>query len=75
MKEFNHRHVMQLIGVSTESGVGVVMPYMANGSVLSYLKKEKMTLLLNEDTDIEKVVIIMYTISIRIVLMIISAQL
>ena len=55
MKYFKHRHVMPLIGVCLDSGVGVVMPFMANGSVLSYLKKEKETLLLNEDADIEQV--------------------
>ena len=55
MKYFKHRHVMPLIGVCLDSGVGVVMPFMANGSVLSYLKKERMALLLNEDADIEQV--------------------
>ena len=55
MKYFKHRHVMPLIGVCLDSGVGVVMPFMANGSVLSYLKKEKETLLLNEDANIEQV--------------------
>ena len=55
MKYFKHRHVMPLIGVCLDSGVGVVMPFMANGSVLSYLKKERITLLLNEDADIEQV--------------------
>ena len=55
MKYFKHRHVMPLIGVCLDSGVGMVMPFMANGSVLSYLKKERMVLLLNEDADIEHV--------------------
>ena len=58
MKDFKHRHVMPLIGVCLDSGVGVVMPFMANGSILSYLKKERGTLLLNEDAEIEKVKII-----------------
>ena len=52
MKDFNHPHIMSLIGVCLDVGVGVVMPYMANGSVLSYLKKERETLLLQ---DIEQV--------------------
>ena len=55
MKDFKHRHVMPLIGVCLDSGVGVVMPFMANGSVLSYLKKERAKLLLGEDSDIEEV--------------------
>ena len=49
---------MPLIGVCLDSGVGVVMPFMANGSILSYLKKERGTLLLNEDAEIEQVKII-----------------
>ena len=58
MKDFKHPHVMPLIGVCLDSGVGVVMPFMANGSILSYLKKERGTLLLNEDAEIEQVNII-----------------
>ena len=44
MKDFNHPHIMPLIGVCLDAGVGVVMPYKANGSVLSSLKKERETL-------------------------------
>ena len=53
MRDFNHPHVMSLIGVCLDNSVGMVMPFMANGSVLSYLKRERDTLLLNEDADIE----------------------
>ena len=49
MKDFNHPHIMSLIGVCLDAGVGVVMPYMANGSVLSYLKKEREALLLQDE--------------------------
>ena len=55
MKDFNHPHIMSLIGVSLGAGVGMVMPYMANGSVLSYLKKERETLLLQDEADMEQV--------------------
>ena len=55
MKDFNHRHIISLIGVCLDAGVGVVMPYMANGSVLSYLKKERKTLLLQDEADMEEV--------------------
>ena len=55
MKDFNHPHIMSLIGVCLNAGVGVVMPYMANGSVLSYLKKERKTLLLQDEADMEQV--------------------
>ena len=55
MQDFSHPHVMSLIGVCLDSGVGVVMPYMANGSILSYLKKERGILLLSEDAELEEV--------------------
>ena len=55
MKDFNHPHIMPLIGVCLDAGVGVVMPYMANGSVLSYLKKERKTLLLQDEDNMEQV--------------------
>ena len=55
MQDFSHPHVMSLIGVCLDSGVGVVMPYMANGSILSYLKNERGTLLLTEDAELEEV--------------------
>ena len=48
MHEFAHPNIMSLIGVCFNPGVGIVMPFMTNGSVLSYLKKEKATLLLRE---------------------------
>lgn len=43
MKKFNHPNVMNLIGVCIEVGKQpfIVMPFMANGSLLAYLKKER----------------------------------
>ena len=55
MKDFKHHNIMPLIGVCIDTTLGVVMPFMENGSVLSYLKKHKDTLLLNDDADIEEV--------------------
>ncbi len=57
MQEFHHPHVMSLIGVCLDAGPGVsmVMPYMTNGSLLDYLKKERSTLELAEGEDSEKV--------------------
>ena len=55
MSRFRHAHVMGLIGVclDTDSAPFILMPYMANGSLLKYLKKEreKIVLLNNEDED------------------------
>lgn len=43
MSKFNHPNVMILIGVCIDKGVSpyIVMPYMAYGSLLSYLKKQR----------------------------------
>ena len=53
MKQFNHPNVMNLIGVCMNAGPApyIVMPFMANGSLLSYLRKERPNLLLNETAD------------------------
>ena len=43
MKDFFHPNIMPLIGVCLDAGTGVsmVMPYMVNGSLLDYVKKER----------------------------------
>ena len=66
MKSFNHPNVLTLIGVCIELGPApyIIMPFMARGSLLDYLKKERPTLVLsrvaNENTydpdDVEIVV-------------------
>ena len=46
MKNLNHLHVMTLKGVCLDGGPMpyIVLPYMANGSLLSYLKMERSNL-------------------------------
>ena len=53
MKRFQHPHVMGLVGVCLDAGPApyIIMPYMANGSLQSYLKKERKSLILGEDAD------------------------
>ena len=43
MKALSHPNIINLIGVSVDAGDSpyIVMPYMANGSLLSYLRKER----------------------------------
>ncbi len=50
MKDFEHPNVLGLIGVSVDVGESpyIVMPFMANGSLLSYLKKERANLTIAE---------------------------
>ena len=57
MSRFKHAHVMGLIGVCLDAGSApyIVMPYMANGSLLHYLKKERNNLVLNQYTDGDEV--------------------
>ena len=53
MKYFDHPNVLQLIGVCLDAGPApyVVMPYMANGSLLHYLKKERNNIVLPVGVD------------------------
>ena len=58
MQAFDHPHVMSLLGVCMDAGPGIsiIMPYMANGSLLNYLKNERSELVLLEDgADPDKV--------------------
>ncbi len=68
MQEFNHPHVMSLIGVCLDAGPGVsmVMPFMANGSLLDYLKKERSNLVVDEEQE-DKVSLscVCYTVSVH----------
>ena len=42
MLSFNHPNVMSLIGLCLDTGVPlIIMPFMANGSVLEYLKSNR----------------------------------
>ena len=43
MKAFQHKNVLSLIGVCIDAGAApyLVMPYMLNGSLLAYLRKER----------------------------------
>ena len=57
MSRFTHPHVMGLIGVCLDSGPApfIVMPFMANGSLLYYLKRERKNIVLSEDDDADTV--------------------
>ena len=53
MKSFDHPHVMTLKGVCLDGGPVpyIILPYMANGDLLSYLKKERHSLIIKHDAD------------------------
>ena len=57
MKEFDHPNVLTLFGVCVDAGPApyIVMPYMAKGSLLTYLRKERHRILVDEKDDEEDV--------------------
>ena len=55
MQNFQHPHVLNIIGVCVDAGPApyIIMPYIANGSLLAYIKKEKTHLVIHNDADDE----------------------
>ena len=60
MKDFEHPNVMSLIGITTGAAISggapsIIMPYMARGSLLGYLRKEGDALKPRSDADVTHV--------------------
>ena len=57
MSKFHHPNVMKLIGVCIDMGESpyIVMPYMTNGSLQSYLKKHRAELTIDNPDNTELV--------------------
>ena len=53
MKQLSHPNVMSLLGVCLDAGPSpyLIMPFMAEGSLLNYLKKRRSTLVLANNID------------------------
>ncbi len=53
MCDFNHPNVITLIGVCIDGGPTpyIITPFMSNGSLESYLKKQRTELILEEGAD------------------------
>ena len=63
---FEHPHVLNIIGVCVDAGPApyIVMPFMANGSLLAYIRKEKLKLVVptdNEDNEQASVLVFVFT--------------
>ena len=58
MKFFDHLNVLTLVGMCVDSGPApyILMPFVSHGSLLSYLKKERHNLTVNEDSNQEELV-------------------
>ena len=50
-----HWLVSDIFGAKAASGLALLMPYMANGSLLAYLKKERPNLDLTDDAELDAV--------------------
>ena len=61
MHHFNHANVLTLKGVCLDGGPApyIIMPFMANGSLLAYLKKNRGTLVIpdKESNEVSLVII------------------
>ena len=57
MCRFKHVHVMGLIGVCLDAGSSpyIIMPYMDNGSLLEYLKRNRDKLIIVDESNEEEV--------------------
>ena len=76
MQDFHHPHVMTLIGVSFDANhtPSMVMPFMANGSLLSYLKNNRSFLLISDAVNEEKVRLSLYTCTTQTSMSLVSIQ-
>ncbi len=52
MKEFDHPNILPLRGVCLDGGPApyIIMPFMTNGSLLSYLKENRKELVMDPST-------------------------
>ena len=58
MLSFKHHNVMSLIGLCLDGDVPlIIMPFMSDGSVLDYVRKNRQHLFLTEESSQEKVLI------------------
>ena len=57
MAKFDHANVLTLRGVCLDGGPApyIIMPFMENGSLQSYLKKNRKSLIVPADSDTEDV--------------------
>ena len=56
MEKFNHPNVLTLKGVCLDGGPApfIIMPFMSNGSLLDYLKKNRGTLVVSRERNYEE---------------------
>ena len=54
MKDLNHPNILRLIGICVDGGPApfIITPFMENGSLLSYLRKNRNTFLSPTEDDV-----------------------
>ena len=54
MKDLNHPNILRLIGICVDGGPApfIITPFMENGSLLSYLRKNRNTFLLPTEDNV-----------------------
>ena len=59
MSKFEHPNVLTLRGVCLDGGPApfIIMPFMANGSLLVYLKRNREALTVSQDDDEDEVIL------------------
>ena len=64
MQGFEHPHVLNITGVCVDAGPApyIIMPFMANGSLLAYIKKEKRNLVIPNDAADDELASLYYQI-------------
>ena len=62
MLSFKHQNVMSLIGLCLDGDVPlIIMPFMSDGNILDYVRKNRQHLYLTEESSQEKVIVAMHT--------------
>lgn len=56
MQGLEHPHVLSITGVCVDAGPApyIIMPFMANGSLLAYIRKEKLNLVVPNDASVDE---------------------
>ena len=64
MSSFDHPNVLTLVGVCLDGGTApfIIMPYMENGNLLTYLRKNRELLLISPKSDQCEEEVLNYTI-------------
>lgn len=57
MTQLNHTNVLSITGICIDAGIApyIVLPYMANGSLLDWLKRERKRIVMDKEYNEDEV--------------------